>query len=54
MGRKLNVSMSQDLLVTIFEGAKQLCPRESILFLMGKRLRFNQKKFEQMIFARLC
>jgi len=37
MGKKLIVCMSQDLLATIFEGAKQLYPRENILFLRGKK-----------------
>jgi len=37
MGNKLIVSMNQNLLATIFEGAKQLYPRENILFLRGKK-----------------
>ena len=37
MGNKLIVSMKHNLLATIFEGAKQLYPRENILFLRGKK-----------------
>jgi proteasome lid subunit RPN8/RPN11 len=49
MGRKLNVSMSQELLATIFEGAKQLCPRESILFLRGKKSKDTLQIIELVI-----
>ena len=49
MGKKLIVSMSRDLLATIFEGAKQLYPRENILFLRGKKNKDTLKINELVI-----
>lgn len=37
MGKRVTVSMGLELLETIFEGAKQLYPRETILLLRGKK-----------------
>ena len=37
MAETVNVSIPRDLLEAIFEGAKQLYPRESFLFLRGKK-----------------
>jgi proteasome lid subunit RPN8/RPN11 len=37
MGKNVTVSMSLELLDAIFEGAKRLYPRETILFLRGKK-----------------
>ena len=37
MGKNVTVSMSLELLETIFEGAKRLYPRETILLLRGKK-----------------
>ncbi|MGW8288773.1 MAG: Mov34/MPN/PAD-1 family protein [Candidatus Bathyarchaeia archaeon] len=37
MGNNLFVSMSAELLNTIFEGAKQLYPKETFLLLRGKK-----------------
>jgi proteasome lid subunit RPN8/RPN11 len=39
MAKTLAVSMSQDLLASIFEGAKRLYPRETILILRGKKVK---------------
>lgn len=33
----ITVSIDHELLMTIFEGAKRLCPRETILLLRGKK-----------------
>ena len=37
MGKNVTVSMSLELLEAIFEGAKRLYPRETILLLRGKK-----------------
>ena len=37
MGKTVNVSMHLELLEAIFEGAKRLYPRETILLLRGKK-----------------
>ena len=37
MGKNLIVSMSAELLVSIFEGAKRLYPKETFLLLRGKK-----------------
>ena len=37
MGKNLTVSMSAELLDSIFEGAKRLYPKETILLLRGKK-----------------
>ena len=49
MGNKINVSMTQDLLTTIFEGAKQLYPKENIMFLRGKKTKDTLKITELVI-----
>ena len=41
MPKTLSVSMSQELLDAIFEGAKNLYPRETILLLRGKKVKDN-------------
>jgi hypothetical protein len=37
MGKNVTVSMSLELLEAIFEGAKRLYPRETVLLLRGKK-----------------
>ena len=39
MAKTIAVSMSQELLDAIFEGAKHLYPRETILLLRGKKIK---------------
>ena len=39
MAKTQEVSMSQELLDSIFEGAKRLYPRETILLLRGKKIK---------------
>ena len=39
MAKTTAVSMSQELLDSIFEGAKRLYPRETILLLRGKKVK---------------
>ena len=49
MRNNLVVSMSKELLATIFEGAKQLYPRENILFLRGKKSKDSLRITELVI-----
>ncbi len=49
MANRLNVSLTQELLDTIFEGAKQLYPKENIMFLRGKKTKDNLKITELVI-----
>ena len=53
MRNNLIVSINQELLATIFEGAKQLYPRESLLFLRGKKSK-NQLQITDLVIPPLA
>jgi proteasome lid subunit RPN8/RPN11 len=48
MGNNLNVSMNAELLNSIFEGAKRLHPKETILLLRGKK-RKNEIRVSDLV-----
>jgi proteasome lid subunit RPN8/RPN11 len=49
MGKNVTVSMSLELLEAIFEGAKRLYPRETILLLRGKKSKDIIRVLELMV-----
>ena len=48
MGKSLSVSMSAELLESIFEGAKRLYPKETFLLLRGKK-RKNEIRVSDLV-----
>ena len=53
MGNNLKIAMNQELLDTIFEGAKQLYPKENIMFLRGKKTK-DLLKITELVIAPLA
>lgn len=49
MGKNVTVSMSLELLDAIFEGAKRLYPRETILLLRGKKSKDSIRVLELVV-----